>query len=829
MNSMMITSALLIAVFPLLTEQKWGWLSGSSSSMGEGYFYDKNESNPNATPSGCTNIQIVIEETTGSYYSWGGTCYNGLSNNIWRFDYGKGINNWLSGDSTAYSSPMFATRLNVAHRSNTPGGREYGSSFFRRDDGSFYVFGGIVSTSQATNTVFKLSFSDGLWSWVSGKLTSNAPGVFGELGVPGNGAEPPNLFSFAYGYDINARQMYVFGGGSYVSGVGGFKKYSQMWRYDVMSGNWTWMNGIKEDSQKGFYGNKTIPSPLNYPGARIDSASTYDPVRQEWWIFGGNGFNALFEGMLNDLWKYSVQDDVWTFVGGERAVDSNGRDNGRLIYTSSNSPRARMSSSLVINPETGALYLFGGSTIRGSVISLFNDLWKFSQTYNMWTLIGGSSTGINAPGQFGTKGVFADSSYPPSKQGAGYAFDPFRKGMVVFSGARAPSGLGNDLWLFIDDGPDGVLREEDDNELTVTSSTRVSTSIPPRDRTRFSGEELETPTTSVPIGLVIGISAGVGLFLVVVTLIIMTYIRRNSMKEAVLAGANTAPGDTVTDGTGTVLDDETQSGLKMKLGSSTLDLSVVKAPAPLIRYSPNSVAAAKESIPGTMQFTGYDYDAVLQIGTQNGAALYNGLSVASTLKALSDKVTIKVFGKNVSSLESGVEDSFWEEAALLLKLEKYPEAKFTHLLGYSLEPVALLFPSYPYGTLEQYLTSQQQLHVNDVFYIVSDVIKTLKFLHELGYAHRNVKLRTIFIGKEKRLSASLSAFNGLQHIGDDERKAINAYPNYRIDAKAANFVAPEVFSAIRGQTPSINPAMALKSGDLFSWAMLISKLMKYVK
>ena len=52
---------------------------------------------------------------------------------------------------------------------------------------------------------------------------------------------------------------------------------------------WTWIGGSKSTYDAGVYGEKGVPSPFNYPGARYETLGWYDSVRQEYWLFGGHG------------------------------------------------------------------------------------------------------------------------------------------------------------------------------------------------------------------------------------------------------------------------------------------------------------------------------------------------------------------------------------------------------------------------------------------------------------------------------------------------------------------------------------------------------------
>jgi hypothetical protein len=52
-------------------------------------------------------------------------------------------------------------------------------------------------------------------------------------------------------------------------------------------GTWTWLGGSRNNAAVGVYGTKGVPSPANWPGARSRFTSWYLPIKQEYWIFGG--------------------------------------------------------------------------------------------------------------------------------------------------------------------------------------------------------------------------------------------------------------------------------------------------------------------------------------------------------------------------------------------------------------------------------------------------------------------------------------------------------------------------------------------------------------
>jgi len=61
---------------------------------------------------------------------------------------------------------------------------------------------------------------------------------------------------------------------------------SDLWKYTVSTGEWTWMNGPNIVNQIGTYGTQGTPAPANVPGGRSDLFSWADPSGN-FWLFGG--------------------------------------------------------------------------------------------------------------------------------------------------------------------------------------------------------------------------------------------------------------------------------------------------------------------------------------------------------------------------------------------------------------------------------------------------------------------------------------------------------------------------------------------------------------
>jgi len=144
---------------------------------------------------------------------------------------------------------------------------------------------------------------------------------------------------------------------------------------------WTWISGNDVPFTPGVYGQKGQASSDNVPGARRSSVGWYDEDAQELWVFGGFGCDSngtvgawiccfgnmimsinVLLGLLNDLWRYKMNEGLWTWISGSETVNQLGVYGEKGISKSDNIPGARGGSVgwLVINSENKEFWIFGG-------------------------------------------------------------------------------------------------------------------------------------------------------------------------------------------------------------------------------------------------------------------------------------------------------------------------------------------------------------------------------------------------------------------------------------------------------------------------------------
>jgi len=84
--------------------------------------------------------------------------------------------------------------------------------------------------------------------------------------------------------------------------------------------NYTWMKGSNSYDEASTYGTLGTPASLNNPGERVGAVSWKDATAN-FWLFGGFGYDSQGnDDYMNDLWKYTLSTNEWTWINGDTIV-----------------------------------------------------------------------------------------------------------------------------------------------------------------------------------------------------------------------------------------------------------------------------------------------------------------------------------------------------------------------------------------------------------------------------------------------------------------------------------------------------------------------------
>lgn len=112
--------------------------------------------------------------------------------------------------------------------------------------------------------------------------------------------------------------------------------------------NETWEFRLDEKSWKRLMPRKKRP----FPSARRHLGAAFDQKNRRWVIFGGMGEGAT----LNDIWAFDLDEDTWQNL--------------------SPGPAPRLDHVCFYDPESGAVYLYGGDEGNPDTSVKLHDVWK---------------------------------------------------------------------------------------------------------------------------------------------------------------------------------------------------------------------------------------------------------------------------------------------------------------------------------------------------------------------------------------------------------------------------------------------------------------------
>jgi len=363
-----------------IATNQWTWVSGSTVLNQHGVYGTLGVPSSSNFPGGRQN-SITWKDSSGNLWLFGGNGFAqagaiGYLNDLWKYTIATNQWTWMSGSNAINQTGVYGS-LGLASSSNVPGARFGCVSWI--DSDVLYLFGGQIAASTRVNDLWKYTISTNQWTWISGSSISNQNGMYGTLGIA-SATNVPGARQAGISWIDNSNNFWMMGGYGYpLSGSASY--LNDLWKYNDVSNQWTWVSGADSTFQPANYGIQGIASPTNIPGARQMSISSKDS-NGDFWLFGAWGNIGPPFGRINDLWKYDLTMNEWTWVAGDNATDQAGTYGTMGVGSTSNIPGARR-MGISWTDATGNFWLFGGNMSDGAGGSLLlNDLWKINTGTN---------------------------------------------------------------------------------------------------------------------------------------------------------------------------------------------------------------------------------------------------------------------------------------------------------------------------------------------------------------------------------------------------------------------------------------------------------------
>ncbi|MCB0782376.1 MAG: hypothetical protein KDC03_23045 [Flavobacteriales bacterium] len=326
----------------------------------------------------------------------------------------------------------------------------YESARWTGKDGKFWYFeSGYISAMNGSGWGADLWRYDPVleqWAWVKGPAAPNFTGNYGVQGVEDPNNMPPARGFGAATWTDTTGNLWLFGGTAYIDD---YIYYSDLWRFDTSTENWTWINGTQQVEQAPIHGTQGVPDISSTPGSRAEMIATWTDRDNNLWLFGGQ---AIDSGAViaSDLWRYSIADNMWTWMKGPSTYWSPGSYGVQGVEDPLNEPSARWAATTWTD-ESGDLWLFGGRRTNNWYDNL-NDLWRYRISTNSWTWMNGPPGTLSDTGAMGNL-CEEDLLYSPSSRFECTAHWTDRDGNLWLWGGRTSAldqskSYLNDIWKY---------------------------------------------------------------------------------------------------------------------------------------------------------------------------------------------------------------------------------------------------------------------------------------------------------------------------------------------------------------------------------------------
>jgi type IX secretion system substrate protein/galactose oxidase-like protein len=281
---------------------------------------------------------------------------------------------WVNGTDSFYSAGVYGTQ-GVPSANNSPPGL-YQAAQWTDLQGNFWIYGGLRPSEREQGDLWKYDPAANTWTWIKGTGLDGASAEYGALGIPAISNTPGARAWGCTAWTDTAGDLWLFGGADFGA------SYSDLWRYQIASNEWTWMAGPQVGNLPGIYGTLYQPSDTDQPPTRSEANTAWVDSGNNLWLYGGYG--EL--GDLGDMWRYSPATGQWAWMGGTQAANAHAVYGTQGVESPGNFPGGRWTYTHWMSGNY--LYLSGGLSFSTGD---FSDVWQFNLNTNYWSWVGGDS------------------------------------------------------------------------------------------------------------------------------------------------------------------------------------------------------------------------------------------------------------------------------------------------------------------------------------------------------------------------------------------------------------------------------------------------------
>jgi PKD repeat protein len=349
---------------------EWTWMTGTGLINAVANYGIQGVPSPTNAPGYRGYGMMTWTDTTGNLWMYGGYAAGYLSD-LWKYDIVSNLWTWMSGGSTVNDTGSFGIQGVASPTNKPPPLCEDACTWLDRNN-NLWLYGGYLQ-GLGFSAVWKYDITANEWTWMKGDSVTNSPPVYGTMGVPDPNNTPGGRWEYTH-WTNDSIHFWTFGGETYNGAR------NDMWMYNSLTNNWTWMNGPNVASDPGSLGIQCVTSATNVPASRYEDRSSVTDKCGKFWLYGG-GLSML----EYDLWKYDPVINQWTYIG-PASANATPVYGTKGIPNAANTPGARMGANAWMDAQNN-YWIFGGYS------GTYGDLWRYTPD----STCGGSVCGAPPP------------------------------------------------------------------------------------------------------------------------------------------------------------------------------------------------------------------------------------------------------------------------------------------------------------------------------------------------------------------------------------------------------------------------------------------------
>ena len=199
-----------------------------------------------------------------------------LANNLWKYNLTTNQWAWMKGPQDNNQSGNYGS-LGIESPDNLPPAR-WSYTAWKDECGNFYIWGGLgvigAGPQEGTeNDVWKFKPETNNWTWVAGDASNNCTGNYNQYCTDNGKTGPMCRMENKSAKTLRSSNTFLaFGGASTNWNINGYT-LNDLWQFNAVTDDWTWLSGTDNYSDPGNYGTIGIAAPGNLPPSRCGACS----------------------------------------------------------------------------------------------------------------------------------------------------------------------------------------------------------------------------------------------------------------------------------------------------------------------------------------------------------------------------------------------------------------------------------------------------------------------------------------------------------------------------------------------------------------------------